>query len=61
MGVQIVGLDATNLIGEAVVLIGVEATSAELGHLIHPHPTLSEALMEVGLAAEGHPIHIYMK
>ena len=61
LGIQIVGIDATNLIGEAVALIGVEATTAELGHLVHPHPTLSEALMEAGLAAQGHPIHIYMK
>jgi len=58
LGIQIVGIDATNLIGEAVALIGLEATAFELGHLIHPHPTLSEAVMEAGLVALGHAIHI---
>jgi dihydrolipoyl dehydrogenase len=58
LGIQIVGIDAPNLIGEAVVLIGLEATAFDLAHLIHPHPTLTEAVMEAGLASLGHAIHI---
>ena len=58
LGIQIVGIDAPNLIGEAVVLIGLEATAFDLAHLIHPHPTLTEAVMEAGLVSLGHAIHI---
>jgi dihydrolipoamide dehydrogenase len=58
LGAQIVGLDATNLISEAVALIKGEITLDELCDAIHPHPTLPEALMEAALDAKGQGIHI---
>lgn len=49
LGVGIVGHHAGELIGEAVLALEKRATAGELGHAIHPHPTLNETL---GLAAE---------
>jgi dihydrolipoamide dehydrogenase len=57
LGVQIVGYNATELIGEAAVAIRLEATVEELAETIHPHPTLSEAYMEAAEAFLGQPIH----
>ncbi|HLZ81098.1 MAG TPA: dihydrolipoyl dehydrogenase [Ktedonobacteraceae bacterium] len=58
LGAHIIGPDATNLITEYSVAMRNELTSDEIIETIHPHPTLSEALREAVLAAEGHPIHI---
>lgn len=57
LGVHIVGADATELLAEATLAVGLRATSAELGRLVHAHPTLSEALKEAALAADGEAIH----
>ncbi len=61
LGVQIVGPHATDLIAEAAVLVQMEARLDELGGTIHPHPTLSEALMEAALDALGRPLHTISK
>jgi len=61
LGVQIVGLHATDLISEAAVLMHMEARLDELAETIHPHPTLSEALMEAALDALGRPLHTISK
>ena len=61
LGVQIIGPHATDLISEAAVLVQTEATLHELVETIHPHPTLSEALMEAGLDALGRPLHTISK
>jgi len=58
LGVHIIGPDATNLISEAVVAIKLECTSEELGETMHPHPTLSETIMEASLAVFKRAIHI---
>jgi dihydrolipoyl dehydrogenase len=58
VGCQIVGRHATDMISEVVLGKTLEATTAELGKTVHPHPTLSEAIMEAALAAEGEAIHI---
>jgi dihydrolipoamide dehydrogenase len=57
IGCQIIGHHATDLIGEIVLGRTLEATTAELGHSVHPHPTLSESIMEAALAAEGEAIN----
>ncbi len=57
LGVQIIGPHATDLISEAAVLVRMEATLDALVETIHPHPTLSEALMEAGLDALDRPLH----
>jgi dihydrolipoamide dehydrogenase len=46
LGVHIIGPHATDLLAEACVALGLEATAEELGHIMHAHPTLSEAVME---------------
>jgi len=61
LGVQIVGPHATELIGEAAVLVRLQATLEALAETIHPHPTLSEALMEAALDALGRPLHMKSK
>jgi dihydrolipoamide dehydrogenase len=58
LGVHIIGPRATELIGECVTALKLEATAAELYRSIHAHPTLSEALMEAAHGVTGHPIHI---
>ncbi len=58
LGVHIVGPHASDLILEGALAIGLEATSAELERLIHPHPALGEALAEAVLAAQGRALHL---
>jgi dihydrolipoamide dehydrogenase len=57
LGIAMVGPHATELIGEALLLTGFEATAADLAPLVHPHPTLTEAFGEVGMALAGRPMH----
>ena len=57
VGCQIVGHHATDLISEVVLGKTLETTTAELGRSVHPHPTLSEAIMEAALAADGEAIN----
>ena len=57
-GVHIVGPDATDLIAEAANALQLEATLSDLAQTIHPHPTLSEALMEAAHVGLGMPIHV---
>ena len=61
VGVQIVGFDASNLIGEASLAIEMGATLEDLALTIHPHPTLSEMIMETSELGLGHPIHIFQR
>jgi dihydrolipoamide dehydrogenase len=58
LGVHIVGHKATELIAEAVVGMTLETTTQELIRAIHPHPTLSEAIMEAAENLHGESIHI---
>jgi dihydrolipoamide dehydrogenase len=57
LGGHIVGTRATELIQELVILRGLEGGYPELARIIHGHPTLSEAVMEAGRAADGWLIH----
>jgi dihydrolipoamide dehydrogenase len=57
LGVHIVGPRASDIITEAQLATSWEAYPAELSELIHPHPTLSEALGETFLGLEGKPLH----
>jgi dihydrolipoamide dehydrogenase len=61
LGATIYGPDATNLITEFSLAMRAELTADEVIATIHPHPTYSEALREATLAAEGRPIHIFMR
>jgi len=52
VGVHLVGSHVTDLIGEAALAMNLECTCEELAFTVHPHPTLSEVLMEAALAAQ---------
>ncbi|NND73113.1 MAG: dihydrolipoyl dehydrogenase [Rhodothermales bacterium] len=58
LGCHIIGYDATELIAEAVTARVLETTAHEIMDAIHPHPTLSEAMMEATKAAYGKSINI---
>jgi dihydrolipoamide dehydrogenase len=58
LGVHIVGADAGHLIAELALAIEFGATAEDIGRTCHAHPTLSEAVKEAALAADGRPIHI---
>ena len=58
LGVHIIGPHATDLLAEASVALGLEATAEELGHIMHAHPTLSESVMEA--AEDVHKMAINM-
>ncbi|HXN79184.1 MAG TPA: dihydrolipoyl dehydrogenase, partial [Candidatus Dormibacteraeota bacterium] len=58
LGTHIVGANATELIAEPALTQLFQGDAWELGRNIHPHPTLSEAVMEAALAVDGHAIHI---
>lgn len=58
IGVHILAPHATDLISEAVVLMELEGTAYELAKAIHPHPTLSESIMEAAHGIIDKPIHM---
>lgn len=58
LGCHIIGYDATELIAEVVTARTLETTAHEIMEAIHPHPTLSEAVMEATRAAFGKSINI---
>lgn len=56
LGVHMIGPHATDLISEASLAGWLNATPWEVGRMIHPHPTLAEALGEAMLAVDGNAI-----
>jgi dihydrolipoamide dehydrogenase len=59
LGMGIVGPHASELIAEGTLAIEMGATLEDLVATIHPHPTLSEAVMEAAEAAQGAAVHIH--
>ncbi len=59
LGVGIVGVNAGEMISEGVVAIEMAALAGDLGMSIHPHPTLSETLMEAADVYLGHSVHLH--
>ena len=57
LGVHIIGPTATELIAESVVALEMECTAEDLAHIIHAHPTLSEAMLDAANAVFGMPIN----
>ena len=53
-----IGANVTEMIAEIVVARKLETTGHEVLKAIHPHPTISEAVMEAVAAAYGEVIHI---
>ncbi|ERI94871.1 dihydrolipoyl dehydrogenase [Clostridiales bacterium oral taxon 876 str. F0540] len=61
LGVHIIASHATDMIAEAVTTLELEGTVHDLAKAVHPHPTLSEVVMEAAHGAIGKPIHIFKK
>jgi dihydrolipoamide dehydrogenase len=58
LGAHMVGVGVTDMIAEIVVARKLETTGHEILKAIHPHPTMSEAIMEATAAAYGEVIHL---
>lgn len=58
LGVHMIGEHVTELLSELVLAKKLEATEEEILEAMHPHPTLSEAVMEAAGAAAGKAIHL---
>ncbi len=58
LGVQLIGHEVTELLGELSLAKILEGTTEETGLLVHSHPSISEVIKEAALQAEGKAIHI---
>ena len=58
LGAHFIGANVTEMIAEIVVARKLEITGHELIKTVHPHPTMSEAIMEAAAAAYGEVIHL---
>ncbi|MFM8421148.1 MAG: dihydrolipoyl dehydrogenase [Verrucomicrobiota bacterium] len=61
LGVGIVGHGAGELIGEGAVAVEMGATAEDLAAIVHPHPTLSETVMEAAEVFFGHATHVHSR
>jgi dihydrolipoamide dehydrogenase len=59
LGIGIVGTGAGQLISEGALAVEMAATVSDLALTIHPHPTLSETIMEAAEVFLGHSTHFY--
>ncbi|HEX5496208.1 MAG TPA: dihydrolipoyl dehydrogenase [Mycobacteriales bacterium] len=59
LGAHMVGDRVDDMIAEAQLIYNWEALPSEVAQLIHPHPTLSEAVGEAHLALAGKPLHMH--
>jgi dihydrolipoamide dehydrogenase len=58
IGCHLIGDNVTEMISGAVVAMNKKVTGKDILHAVHPHPTLSEAIMEATAAAYGEVIHL---
>ena len=58
LGAHFVGANVTEMISGVVVARNLGVTARDLIHSVHPHPTMSEAIMEAAAASHGEVIHI---
>lgn len=58
LGAHMIGANVTEMIAELVVAKKLETTGHEIIKAVHPHPTMSEAVMEAAAAAYGEVIHL---
>lgn len=61
LGVGIVGVGAGELIGEGVLAIEMGATARDMAESVHPHPTVSETLMEAAEVFYGYPTDTFVQ
>lgn len=58
LGAHMIGANVTEMIAEVVAARKLESTGHEIIKTVHPHPTMSEAIMEAAAAAYGEVIHL---
>ncbi|TAF67722.1 MAG: dihydrolipoyl dehydrogenase [Cytophagales bacterium] len=58
LGAHMIGANVTEMIAEVIVARKLETTGHEIIKAVHPHPTMSEAVMEAAAAAYGEVIHL---
>lgn len=58
LGGHLIGYNVTELVAELVAIRKLETTGHEIIKTVHPHPTMSEAIMEAAAAAYGEVIHL---
>ena len=58
LGMHIIAPQAESLIGEGVIALEMGATLEDIGLSIHPHPTLTESIMDAAEASHGKAIHV---
>ena len=58
LGAHMIGANVTEMIAEIVLARKLETTFHEIVKAVHPHPTMSEAIMEAAAAAYGEVIHL---
>lgn len=58
LGGHMIGANVTEMVAELVAVRKLETTGHELIKTVHPHPTMSEAIMEAAAAAYGEVIHL---
>ena len=58
LGAHMIGYNVTEMIAEVVVARNLETTGHEIIKSVHPHPTISESIMEAAAAAYGEVIHL---
>jgi dihydrolipoamide dehydrogenase len=58
LGAHFMGLNVTEMIAEPTLAKVLGATAGQIATMIHPHPSMSEAVMEAAEAALGHAIHL---
>ncbi|MBS1983906.1 MAG: dihydrolipoyl dehydrogenase [Bdellovibrionales bacterium] len=61
LGAHMVGPDVSNLIQEVATVIEFGGTAADLGRIVHSHPTLPETVMEAAESVHGLAIHFFEK
>jgi dihydrolipoamide dehydrogenase len=61
LGVGIAGVGAGDLISEGVLAVEMGATARDLAESVHPHPTLSETLMEAAESFYGTATHSFSR
>lgn len=59
VGVHLIGEDVSELIAEGALIVGWQASPEDLAPIVHPHPSLSEAIGEANWALAGRALHMH--
>ncbi|MEM8906135.1 MAG: dihydrolipoyl dehydrogenase [Actinomycetota bacterium] len=59
IGGHLAGPDVAELAGEVALAIELAATVTDVAETIHPHPSVSESVMEAALGLDGRPLHVH--